>query len=309
MFYPAAKVYFDGHHYVAIPYVAPHRKRKIHAKAPKDLLEIIVNKEVEEMDKKEKLAARDAYANASKEYKGNEREKVAIEELKGQCISEDKAKELIEKAKANRERQIIERKKRFWRKALLNEFNYFVTFTYDDKKHNEQSFKKGLIERLSRLKKDKGWKYMGIWEISPNERLHFHGLLYVPDGNMIGELELRRDYSTKQHIMQETIVNTYFEKAFGRNDFRSLIKHPQAYEMVIGYIMKYITKTNDKVIYSRNLPMYLISDINAERDELCRFGLDDRKIVLPDDFECWDEGEFLGNFNNDIKNKMRTLSH
>ena len=35
MFYPAAKVYFDGSHYVAIPYVAPHRKRKIHTKAPK----------------------------------------------------------------------------------------------------------------------------------------------------------------------------------------------------------------------------------------------------------------------------------
>ena len=29
MFYPAAKVYFDGSHYIAIPYVAPHRKRKI----------------------------------------------------------------------------------------------------------------------------------------------------------------------------------------------------------------------------------------------------------------------------------------
>ena len=79
MFYPAAKVYFDGSHYVAIPYVAPHRKRKIHTKAPKDLLEIIVNKEVEEMDKKEKQAAKDAYANAAKEHKGKEREEAAIE--------------------------------------------------------------------------------------------------------------------------------------------------------------------------------------------------------------------------------------
>ena len=27
----------------------------------------------------------------------------------------------------------------------MNEFNYFVTFTYDDKKHSEESFKKLLL--------------------------------------------------------------------------------------------------------------------------------------------------------------------
>jgi len=108
--------------------------------------------------------------------------------------------------------------------------------------------------------------------------------------------------------MQEYNINTYFEKAFGRNDFRSLERHPMLYDAAIKYILKYITKTNERIVYSKNLPMYLISDINEE-DVLCRMGVDDRKILLLDDFECWDEGEFLGNFNNDIKNKMRTMSH
>ena len=52
--------------------------------------------------------------------------------------------------------------------------------------------------------------------------------------------------------------------------------------------------------------MYLVSDIN-EDDEICRMGKDDRKIVLPDDFECWDEGEFLGNMSKEVKAQMRTI--
>ena len=77
--------------------------------------------------------------------------------------------------------------------------------------------------------------------------------------------------------------------------------------MGLSYILKYITKSNEKLVYSRGLPMYLVSDIN-EDDELCRMGKDDRKIVLPDDFECWDEGEFLGNMSKEVKAQMRTIS-
>ena len=306
--YSGAKVYNDGSHFIAIPYIPkPKRVRKIYKKIPSDLFELMRNKEIEQREEQEKQAAKQAYEEV-KDCKGQERIDKAVAKLKEKCIPVDKAKELVEDVKAKRDRQITEKKKRFFRKAMLNDFNYFVTFTYDDKKHTESSFKKGLIERLSRLTKDNGWKYAGVWEISPNERLHFHCFIYVPEGKMVGTVETRKDYSTKTHRMQEYNINTYFEKAFGRNDFRSLERHPILYDAAIKYILKYITKTNERIVYSKNLPMYLISDINEE-DELCRMGVDDRKILLPDDFECWDEGEYLGRMCNEVKFKMRTTSH
>ena len=36
----------------------------------------------------------------------------------------------------------------FVRKAYLNRFNYFATFTYDDRKHTEESFRKKLVVYL-----------------------------------------------------------------------------------------------------------------------------------------------------------------
>ena len=59
----------------------------------------------------------------------------------------------------------------------------------------------------------KGWKYIGVWERSASERLHFHGIFYIPENAMIGELKQVSDYSTKQHRMQTTYQNTHFLRA------------------------------------------------------------------------------------------------
>ena len=305
--YPGAKVYYDGSHYIAIPYEPKPKKRKIYKKVPpSDLFELIRNKEKEISLEQRETEAKKAYDELSN-LKGQERVDAAVEKLKEKCIPLEEARALVEKEKERRQRRISEKKKRFYRKAFLNEFNYFVTFTYDDKKRTEESFKKGLIVKLCKLKKKYGWKYAGVWEESPNDRVHFHGLLYVPEGTMIGSIEKRRDFTVKLQRMHEYYVNTYFEKEFGRNEFSELSQNPMAYEIAMKYILKYISKTDAKFIYSRNLPMYLISDIN-EDDELGRIGVDDRKIVLPDDFECWDEGEYLGTMSKEVKAKMRTIS-
>ncbi|MCD7729276.1 MAG: hypothetical protein LUI60_05120, partial [Clostridia bacterium] len=98
---------------------------------------------------------------------------------------------------------LLHRKKRFRRKAYLNPWNYFVTFTYDDKKQTEDSFKKRLRKCLSNLHTRRGWKYMGVFEHAPETgRLHFHGLLYVPSGEMVGTITEKSDYSTAKHEMQ-----------------------------------------------------------------------------------------------------------
>ena len=115
------------------------------------------------------------------------------------------------------------RKKRFRRKAYLNKWNYFITITYDDEKQTEDSFRKKLRKCLSNLHTRRGWKYMGVFERAPETgRLHFHALVYVPVGEMLGSITEVKDYSTAQGKMQITHSNSFFERYFGRNDFEEM---------------------------------------------------------------------------------------
>ena len=63
-----------------------------------------------------------------------------------------------------KQRNLWKRIKRFRRKAHMYRWNYFVTFTYNPRKHTEESFRKKLRKCLSNLSTRKGWKYMGVWE-------------------------------------------------------------------------------------------------------------------------------------------------
>ena len=93
-------------------------------------------------------------------------------------------------------RNLIGRRVRMTRKVNLQTFDYFCTFTYDDKKHTEISFRKKLTWTFANLSHRKGWKYVGVWERSPEKkRLHFHGIFYIPDNAMVGELKNVNDYS------------------------------------------------------------------------------------------------------------------
>lgn len=179
-------------------------------------------------------------------------------------------------------RNIEARKKRFRRKAYLNNWNYFVTFTYDNKKQSEESFKKGLRKCLSNLHTRRGWKYMGVWEYGKEEqRLHFHALLYVPQGEMIGKVEEKKEYSKRKHKMVTRFENDFFLK-FGRNDFQSISKKSLVKGKTLDYILKYITKSNEKIVYSRGVPSAFIDDIFDE-DIVVQFEDFVIKYVLFDD--------------------------
>ena len=135
------------------------------------------------------------------------------------------------------------RRIRMIRKANLQEFNYFCTFTYDDKKHTEESFRKNLKFTFWNLTKRKKWKYIGVWERSPEKkRLHFHGVFYIPEGGMVGELNSVNDYSFNTHKRQITIQNSYFNERFGRSDFECIDDKGRMGE-ALAYLMKYIEKT------------------------------------------------------------------
>ena len=243
----------------------------------------------------------------SKGMSKGERKEFIVENLKPFFTGKEQdSAEYVQLQIENKKRAIQARRLRFIRKAYMHDFNYFATFTYDDSKHDEVSFRKKLSKILRNLSTRNFWKYMGVWERAPKtERLHFHGLLEVPSGQMIGKLSEVRDYDTKNCKMRITFQNEHFNSKFGRNDFEMINKDiPQEYAKTIAYILKYIEKTGEKIVYSRGLPMYLISDIE-DNDIATTFGMEDKKLLLFDDFNCWDEGEWLGVISNETKALMR----
>ena len=197
-------------------------------------------------------------------------------------------------------RNEIVRRTRLARKVYLQEWHYFCTFTYNEKKLNEQEFRKKLSNCFKHLSSRKGWKYVGVWERSPiNQRLHFHGLFYTPQ--MVGELVETKDYSTMKHKMQVAKQNTFFLERFGRNDFKPIIK--RELNQAIAYMIKYIQKTGEKIVYSKGLPTYFKSDI-VEQDIVCTIGQEDRKLLLFDDFYCIDDGEIIGRVCSEVISQM-----
>ena len=110
------------------------------------------------------------------------------------------------------------------RKLGLQQWTHFCTFTYDSKRLTEEEFRNKLLTCLRHLSHRKGWKYIGIFERSPElKRLHFHGIFVIKE--MVGEIIETKDYSTKNHQMQVAHQNTYFLERFGRNDFKPIINN------------------------------------------------------------------------------------
>lgn len=160
-----------------------------------------------------------------------------------------------------------------------------------------------FLNCIRHLSNRKGWKYIGVFERSPElKRLHFHGIFVIAE--MVGELIETKDYSTKSHQMQVTHQNTFFLERFGRNDFKEIINNAGTQD-AIKYMLKYICKTGEKVIYSKHLQTYFVTDI-LEEDVVCTIGQEDRKLLLFDDFKCLDTetGEYFGTVSKDIIDKL-----
>ena len=284
MHYPKSKVYFDGSHYIAIPHTTQPwkcKKRK-------------VKKDKNEEKVKEIL-------DSKKDKVKSEKIKETVEEIDKEIKDIEKSKEIVKKVLDKEKRNQIVRLTRLYRKVNLQQWTHFCTFTYDEKKLSEEEFKKKLLNCLRNLSNRKGWKYIGVWERSPkNNRLHFHGIFVIP--KMFGEIIETKDYSAKTHKMQITYQNTFFLERFGRNDFKE-IEHSSLVYQAISYILKYIRKTGERVIYSKHLQTYFVSDI-LESDIVCTIGQEDRKLLLFDDFLCIDEGVVVGKVSPEVIKEM-----
>ena len=143
---------------------------------------------------------------------------------------------------------------------------------------------------------------MGVWERGQDtDRLHFHGLFYIPE--MVGNIYEKKDYNTNKKKMVTSQVNTYFEERFGRNDFEKIDDDPKQKEYTVKYIKKYITKSNDRVIYSRGLSPMRKLDI-LDEDVICGYNDNPTKYILFDDFTLINEGTVEGKASNELLLKM-----
>ena len=292
MSYKEAKISFDGSHYIATPkenFPRGHKRRRSSRPMP--------DKEAEQKEQFET-----AYKESQKLPRKERKEfvKKAMEEA---IPDKEQLKDYVNRNSERKKINAICRKVRLSKKAYLQEWSFFCTFTYSDLKHTEESFRKSLRNTLKHLVNRRGWKHIGVWERGGDtNRLHFHGLFYVPPNGMIGEIVETKDYSTKDSRMQTAHQNTYFLERYGRNDFEP-IGSPMEVKRSLGYLMKYIEKSGEKLIYGGKLPAYFESDV-LDKDVLCPFGIDDRKAILADDFLCMVDGEVIGKVSSEVIAKM-----
>ena len=339
--YGETKVYFDGSHYIAIPYVPNPKRRR--AKPPEEQITVVDditadNPELTEIDEPPNIVAEDVETpvnnnepvktderkikaerkltrkelfeelyNETRDKRRGERKKIITEKMLPYFKDKQATTDFVNKQFERKLRNIICRRVRLTRKVNLQTFNYFCTFTYDSAKHTEESFMRKLKGCFKMMCHRRGWKYVGVWERSPEKkRLHFHGLFYIPDGAMVGELQEVADYSPIKKKVQHTIQNTYFNERFGRSDFKPVVDRRMLGEAV-AYLTKYMEKTGEKIVYSKGLPQYFISDI-LDEDVVCTIGQEDRKLLLYDDFNCWDEGTLIGKVSKETIAQMRTAN-
>lgn len=233
----------------------------------------------------------------------NERKKAIIEKMVSFFENDGDCSIFVSANMERKQRNLVCRRVRLSRKTNLANFNYFCTFTYDNAKHTEESFRQKLTDTFKKLVYRKGWKYEGVWERSPEKnRLHFHGLFEIPVGAMPGKFITVKDNSPIKDRVQVTNQSTYFNERFGRTTFEEL--DPHTIGPAIAYLVKYIEKTGEKIVYSKNLPQYFISDI-MDDDVVCRIGQEEKKLLLSDNFTCLDEGCYIGQVIPDVIKQMR----
>ena len=280
-----AKIYYDGSNWIAIPHTErPYRQRRRRKKPEK-------SEELQQFEER------------FEKVKGGRKNRKAklLQEFKPMFSDEDEAEHFVEQHFERLSRNRWERYKRMIRRGYTNRWNFFCTYTFDTRKQTEESFRKTLMNTLYHLSSRRGWRYMGAWERGElGGRLHFHALTYIPEGQMPGELEEHEDYSTKRHRREKSVQNSFFNERFGRSDFSAV---NNSYE--VGDSIKYIGKNDERIVYSRGLKTYIVSDVMDE-DILCKMGDEDHgfKYILAPDFTCMADGEIMGKVGFEVIERM-----
>lgn len=179
--------------------------------------------------------------------------------------------------------KIHHRVKRYRRKFAFFHPNYFVTFTYSNDKITPELFERKLKRALSNFAFRNNWRYIGAKEKGDeNGRVHFHFLIDIPEGEMVGELFEDYHWNEKTHKREKFINNTYFNKRFGFAEFDKIESDTHINGSLQNYLIKYIIKQNVRLIYSRHLPTEKEMEIDLDNDVFLTFrDFSSIKVYLP----------------------------
>ena len=150
---------------------------------------------------------------------------------------------------------------------------------------------------------------MGTWERGGDtDRLHFHAVLYIPEGKMVGKLELKRDYDVKKKRMVERMENSFFGDRFGRNKFELIDGTALTLGTAVSYIIKYIEKSGGRIICSKGLRTFIETDIDNDDVVAQLREDDDKKYLLFDDFKVYKDGKELGAVTPGVLAQAKTVN-
>ena len=126
--------------------------------------------------------------------------------------------------------------------ALNNDFNWFVTITFDKNKINRYDVK--LLERkiLMWLKKteqnyDSKARYILVPEYHKDKAIHYHALIKMQNNRL-------KYLYNHRHWKKAVYKDTLLFKKFGRNEWVNIDSYTEPIGM---YLAKYITKLPDKM--------------------------------------------------------------
>ena len=144
--YRAAKISFDGSHYIATPkenFPQGHKRRR---------LTHPLSEQETEQKKQFEAAYKESQQLPKKERKAYMRK--AMEEV---IPDKKQRKAYVERNNERKQTNAIRRRVRLSKKVnLQREWNFFCTFTFSDKLHTEESFRKSLRNTLKHLVNRKG---------------------------------------------------------------------------------------------------------------------------------------------------------
>ncbi len=182
-------------------------------------------------------------------------------------VLDDAEYKALLKKEINRRHQIL---KRYRRKVEWFTPNYFVTFTYSDEKMTEREFENKLLHTISNFATRHGWRGMGAAERGKKtDRLHYHFMFYIPEGEMVGELFT--DYHWDGKKREYFTNNTYFNDRFGDADFKAVTVNDKEHGSISNYLVKYIVKDGGHIYYTRHLPTEKEMEVDLAEDVVLTF--------------------------------------
>ena len=193
--------------------------------------------------------------------------------------------------------------------AFINDFDYFVTLTFDDNIINskdEDEVHRVMRNWFNNMVKRYNFKYLAVPEFHKSKRIHFHmlcsGDLNLIDSGtvLIPERENPVKISTADKICKDkSLYRTVYNLANWKNGFSTVVKfnkcddNGQGTTAIAKYLTKYITKDLIKVLKS-----YYYAGGHLEREVQTQYSVVPFESVFAPEIEIKD---------TDLKVKYQTI--